>query len=283
MIVNFLVFLYFRDDTLLLGTLPLQSHLALNSRCSRDSRDLSLKMTTRQTTFDHPADYESGPQPTNGTKSHISPVFSCAPVLEPFNITLKQLLRGYPALFHAVNGHPTENHGVVGPARRLDGAAVGAFVFSTAAIDKPKLLLVQRAATETSAPSLWEVPGGAVEHGDSSVLTAVARELWEEAGLVTDRIVARIGDGQEFMTRAGRRICKWSFEVEVKDGCCLSEDQMGSVVRLDPDEHQHYVWATEEEVMARKVGQLELPFTDGEQEKKIWEAFVERRRRKPEN
>jgi hypothetical protein len=48
-------------------------------------------------------------------------------------------------------------------------------------------------------------------------------------------------------------------------------------VKLDPTEHQNYVWAAEEEVKARKVGDVNLKFTTGELEAVVLEAFRARR------
>ena len=44
-------------------------------------------------------------------------------------------------------------------------------------------------------------------------------------------------------------------------------------VKLDPKEHQRFVWATEEEVRARKVGNLEIQFTTTDLEATVLEAF----------
>lgn len=133
-----------------------------------------------------------------------------------------------------------------------DGCASGALVFD--ALDR--ILLVQRASHD-SMPNLWEVPGGAVDPEDPSVLHACARELWEEAGLTVTHIKGVVPDGfggkpgAVFTNRTGKVFyCKFSFEVDVLEG---------QEVRLDPNEHQDFVWATAEEVRERKVGEREIP------------------------
>ncbi|KAI9785994.1 MAG: hypothetical protein M1839_008260 [Geoglossum umbratile] len=143
----------------------------------------------------------------------------------------------------------------------------GALVF-----DAGRILLVQRAAGD-SMPSLWETPGGGCDAEDASILHGVARELYEEAGLTAASIGPPVGGGHFFRTRSGKQVCKLSFLVDVERG-------PGGMLRvkLDPDEHQNYVWAAEEEVRTGKVGDVELKFTMDEQEAVVLEAFRVRRR-----
>lgn len=44
-------------------------------------------------------------------------------------------------------------------------------------------------------------------------------------------------------------------------------------VKLDPVEHQRFIWASEEEVRTRKVGDVELEFTSRDLEDTVLEAF----------
>ena len=143
--------------------------------------------------------------------------------------------------------------------------ANGAMVFD---FSSPKRILLLQRAAHDSMPNRWEVPGGACDREDESILHSVARELWEEAGLVATSIGPQIGDGQMFLTRSGKIVCKFHFLVEAEKGPNGRLD-----VKLDPNEHQNYVWATEEEVKARTVRQLELNFTTREQEAAVLRAF----------
>ncbi|KAI1134876.1 NUDIX hydrolase domain-like protein [Hypoxylon sp. FL0543] len=177
------------------------------------------------------ADAPSGSAPSAPT------TFTSSPSLASF----KQPMRAY------LEGHP-----------EFDGIAVGAFVFNP----DGKLLLVQRAAHD-SLPSLWEIPGGACDFDDESLLHAVARELWEESGLRAKSIVTLIGEGVPFFIRGNRRMCKYSFLVEVD----------GYEVKLDPNEHQAYLWVTEEEARAGKCGEVEFKYTFNEQRDAVYEAF----------
>lgn len=145
----------------------------------------------------------------------------------------------------------------------LGGLATSALVFlpraaAAAADGADRLLLIQRAAHD-SMPNKWEPPGGAADPEDPSVLHACARELFEEAGLVASRVLRVVGDGDDvdgdygsagmvFMNRSGTRLfVKFCFEVEVEAGAGADGDGR-PVVRLDANEHQDWVWATEEEV-----------------------------------
>jgi 8-oxo-dGTP pyrophosphatase MutT (NUDIX family) len=147
--------------------------------------------------------------------------------------------------------------------------ATGSLVFDGSTPER--ILLIQRAAHD-SIPSRWEIPGGSCDKEDPSILHGVARELWEEAGLTAASIGPQVGDGHFFLSRSGRLVCKFSFLVDAEKGTGGKLD-----VKLDPSEHQNYVWATEEEVKARKVGDVELKFTSREQEAVVLEAFRTRR------
>ena len=142
-----------------------------------------------------------------------------------------------------------------------------ALVFDNETSMEPRVLLIQRSACDTM-PHLWEVPGGSVDDDDKSILHAVARELWEEAGLTATKIGRLVGAPQIFAVPSGKEFCKFTFLVEVEQ---ISED--GLKVKLDPMEHEKFVWATEGEMRAGKVGNVELEFTSWEVEQTVLEAF----------
>jgi 8-oxo-dGTP pyrophosphatase MutT (NUDIX family) len=148
--------------------------------------------------------------------------------------------------------------------------ATGALVFDDSNFYAPRILLIQRSAND-SMPGRWEIPGGGVDDDDESILHAVARELWEESALTAVSIGPLVGDPHFFRSRSGKRVCKFNFLVETKS----AEGTMD--VKLDPEEHQSFVWATEGEVRARKVGDLELEFTTTDLEATVLEAFRTKR------
>jgi 8-oxo-dGTP pyrophosphatase MutT (NUDIX family) len=142
--------------------------------------------------------------------------------------------------------------------------ATGAIVFDQS--DPKRVLLIQRASND-SMPNLWETPGGGCDAEDQTVLHSVARELWEEAGLVAKLIGPPVGDGYVFNTRTSKAVRKLNFIVKVDAG------DAGIAVRLDPLEHQNFLWATEQEIKDGNAGKTKLEFTTADQKAVILEAF----------
>ena len=168
--------------------------------------------------------------------------------LEPWNITAKDwLLRN-------------REHNA------YDGVATGTIVFNS----KGQVLLIQRASHD-SLPNRWEFPGGAVDDDDPTILHAAARELWEEAGLVAKRFTHVISEtpdqrpGEIFRNRTKTKtFIRFTFSVEVE-----SCDE----VKLDPNEHQDFAWASEEEVREQKICSREVPMTRSSVQALFMQAF----------
>jgi 8-oxo-dGTP pyrophosphatase MutT (NUDIX family) len=148
------------------------------------------------------------------------------------------------------------------------------------------LLLIQRAHND-SMPLRWETPGGAVDREDPTVLYGMARELWEEAGLKAKHVIREVGPyGFFFFTRRGVKVHKFSFEVEVETatekGASAMKTADGELtlptVTLS-DEHEGFMWVTEEECRAHKVGDVEFKFTHLDQEQTVLEGFRARKER----
>lgn len=145
--------------------------------------------------------------------------------------------------------------------------ATSALVLDTRDASNPRVLLLQRAASDDD-PNLWEPPGGACDDDDDTILHAAARELWEEAGLQAARIAGPVGGPYFFTLDDGKKVCQFNFAVELRmEGAPLSK------VKLDPEEHQRFVWATEFEIKSRKAGDIELEFTRDEVERTVLLAF----------
>ena len=100
--------------------------------------------------------------------------------------------------------------------------AVGACIFAPL-VDRqsgtasPRLLLIQRAATERGFLNRWEVPGGSAEVGDPTLVHSVAREVFEETGLRLTRFLRAIGNGIQFTTGKNATWMKLTFEIEVQE------------------------------------------------------------------
>lgn len=131
--------------------------------------------------------------------------------------------------------------------KQYTNLVVSSFIFasSTLTTPAPRLLIVQRAASERSFPNLWEVPGGSCEVSDPTILHSLARETFEETGLRLTRFCRQIGSGVEFVTgyeARERRWCKLSFEIEVAelDGntmCCGKFGDHGKVATKEDTGH----------------------------------------------
>lgn len=176
----------------------------------------------------------------------------------------------YPAQLELYNVNMAEWYRRTGET--CAGLATSSFIFDAAG----RLLSIQRAKHD-SMPCLWEVPGGAVDPEDPSLMRAAAREIFEETGLVAKNIVRLVlppaninaEGGSYFTNRNGTRTyCRFSFEVEVADG---------AEVKLDPDEHQDFLWVTEEQVRKQRFGEREIPVTNEHMAGLILEAFAQRR------
>jgi len=178
--------------------------------------------------------------------------YTYQPSLKPFDIPVKAYLDQHP---------------------EYDAIAGGALIFDP----QGRLLIMQRAAHD-SMPNRWETPGGAIDFDDVSILHGVAREVFEEAGLRTSKVLRQIGPGDGhtvFSSTKGLKICKFTFEVEVESTL---------VVKLDPEEHQDFLWVTEEECRKHRVERegevVEFLFTRQGQEDTILEGFRLRKEEK---
>jgi 8-oxo-dGTP pyrophosphatase MutT (NUDIX family) len=165
------------------------------------------------------------------------------------------------------------------PSAYYQYIATGALVFDRSSPSSsppgPRILLIQRAEGD-SMPGRWEIPGGGCDDDDASILHAVARELWEEAGLQAARVGPLVGTPHVFVSRSGKLVGKFNFLVEAA-GEPTADGRWD--VTLDPVEHQRFVWASEEEVRARRAvgGDVELSFTARHLEETVLEAFRLRR------
>ena len=76
--------------------------------------------------------------------------------------------------------------------KTYDKIVIGALIFKQHSADSTKILLLKRAAHEDYYPNVFEIPGGKVEGTDSTILDAVKREVFEEAGLAVDEVVGTV-------------------------------------------------------------------------------------------
>lgn len=171
--------------------------------------------------------------------------YTLAPHLEYFNIPIAEFAAARP---------------------EFESFGVGGYIFaqdadrpSETGSPSPRLLLLQRALTD-SMPGCWEGPGGASEpEEDGTLFDGVVREVLEETGLHVSRVVELVAvDSWTHKSRTTGekfRIAKYFFMVEVHEGVRLSPDGSQQPVpaeeipvRLEASEHQAFDWATEEDV-----------------------------------
>lgn len=147
----------------------------------------------------------------------------------------------------------------------------GTLVFRTGPSGQLQVLLLRRAATDTF-PLRWEIPCGGLSAPDVSPLACAVRELWEETGLHASHIQCTVGmitlpehlprdkDIDQAETQDGDDTClvslwaegqRWHVLTVIVD---VQEDLNGdgvdgkSIVRLRPEEHEAWMWVTEEQV-----------------------------------
>ncbi|KAJ6439231.1 Histone-fold protein [Purpureocillium lavendulum] len=169
-------------------------------------------------------------------------------------------------------------HTYIASHPEFDAVLTGAVVFARDPDSGARrILLLQRAAHDTM-PLRWEVPGGACDFEDPSMLHGLARELWEETRLVLQHVRAQVPpkqgaadrgmgpqeNGAVFSSPAGLRIIKHTFLVDV---------EAPVEIVLDPNEHAQFLWATEEEFRMGKVGNVSLEIAMEHQAATIIEAF----------
>ena len=90
-----------------------------------------------------------------------------------------------------------------------------------------KFLLIERVLSDFMG-GFVEIPSGTVEAGED-LLTALAREVQEETGLLVISVLEYLG-AFDYRSSSGKKTRHFNFLVEVKEG----------EIKLDPAEHQAY-------------------------------------------
>ncbi|CAO2649983.1 Nn.00g012750.m01.CDS01 [Neocucurbitaria sp. VM-36] len=140
-------------------------------------------------------------------------------------------------------------------------------------------LLVKRAKSDSYAQK-WERPAGCLSILDSMVLSCAVRELMEETGLHASYIHCPVGlsktpeasldgwgidpqdEGAELeagdeslmvsFQESGKRWGVLTVIVDVEEDLCEMDQHGGSVIKVDPEEHEEWIWMTEEQVRSGK-------------------------------
>jgi len=140
-------------------------------------------------------------------------------------------------------------------------------VASAVVICSNRVLLLQRAA-HAFQPLLWEIPGGRCESWDESIIASAARELWEESGLVANKVVDVVGKYEWLDQGEVWRKVTFLIDVEHNDQS-IKQPQ----VNIDLKEQASFIWATEEDVIANKYDSISFSWTSDEQKQTVINAF----------
>jgi len=92
-----------------------------------------------------------------------------------------------------------------------------------------KFLLLERVPSD-SMGGFVGIPSGTVEAGED-LLTALAREVQEETGLLVIAVLEYLGSF-DWISSSGKKTRHFNFFVEVEDG----------EIKLNPTEHQAHYW-----------------------------------------
>ncbi len=92
-----------------------------------------------------------------------------------------------------------------------------------------KFLLIERVPSDFMG-GFVEIPSGTVEAGEN-LLTALAREVQEETGLLVTAVLEYLGSF-DYRSSSDKKTRHFNFLVEVKEG----------EIKLSPSEHQAYYW-----------------------------------------
>jgi 8-oxo-dGTP pyrophosphatase MutT (NUDIX family) len=190
------------------------------------------------------------------TQSSLPPFeLSGSQTLVQFQVTVQQYLTSHPDLHQLV---------------------ASAMVFHS-----DRILLVQRSPDEIGHANCWETPGGSCDREDATVLHSAARELFEETGLHVTRFNHQVGEGLRFETGSGNQRKQWvkfSFDVDIGEAKgTVTQEQLGEFIKLDPLEHQQWLWVTEHEIWSSRAGKVDLKFVSPELRLIILEGFAGRK------
>jgi 8-oxo-dGTP pyrophosphatase MutT (NUDIX family) len=153
----------------------------------------------------------------------------------------------------------------------IDGSSdkpISHIVASAVVIFSNRVLLLQRAA-HAFQPLLWELPGGRCESGDGNIIASAVRELWEESRLVANKVIDVVGK-YEWLDH-GEIWRKVTFLMDVEHDASNGSEQ--PQVTLDPKEQENFLWATKEDVITNKCGDISLSWTSDEQRQTVLDAF----------
>jgi 8-oxo-dGTP pyrophosphatase MutT (NUDIX family) len=153
---------------------------------------------------------------------------------EPFRTSLVQALRAFERRSHAVADTHRRAAVALAVVAEGAGAAIDGLPQHAAPSERAALLLTRRAASLSSHPGQWALPGGRVEPGETAEAAAL-RELHEEVGLVVGAAQV-LGCLDDFTTRSGFVITPVVVWAGTGDVLVLNPGEVASVHRIPVEE-----------------------------------------------
>jgi 8-oxo-dGTP pyrophosphatase MutT (NUDIX family) len=143
---------------------------------------------------------------------------------------------------------------------------IGRVVSSCLIFQDNTVLLLERTKWKPAQTATWEIPGGLCDASDQTLLHSAARETLEETGLNVKRFNHQVGSGYRIEVKkhsknGPRTFLKVVFDADIEEA--ISGD--GNFTHRVPRrafrlsrEHSRWTWATEEQVRAERVGEIDL-------------------------
>ncbi|GFF50641.1 hypothetical protein IFM61606_06192 [Aspergillus udagawae] len=201
--------------------------------------------------------------------------FEFSPQLAKFNVPIAEFFASNPQYTEFITGAYIFSNGTDG------GVDIQTF---TRTNSEPRVLLLQRSLTDDYG-GCWEGPGGSCEHTDSTLLSALVREVFEESGLHVSRVLdlVAVEDWDSGYTAQGKakKAVKYSFLVDVHERALRAQQGASGweqQVTIAPEEHEQFQWGTEEQVRKGTETQEERFRFCGEEGSNFLKAFEAFRR-----
>lgn len=212
--------------------------------------------------------------------------FEVSPHLAQYNIPIAEFFASTTEYTQFITGAYIFSSGRHPSYYNTEPSATAAIIVSEVADNfPPRVLLLQRSLSDDYG-GYWEGPGGSCEQTDATVLSALAREVFEESGLQVSRILdlVAIEDWECGKTSEGKptKAVKLLFLVDVHERDQQLQQQHRSElgwehrVKLAPGEHEQFQWGTEVEVREgtkREKGRFRFCGEEGSNFLKAFKVF----------
>ena len=130
-----------------------------------------------------------------------------------------------------------------------DKVVIGALIIKPDAQGKPGILMLKRAAHETIYPNIYEIPGGKVEDTDATILDAVKREVFEEAGMEVTEVIGSVNSfdyalEKKVLDDTGSETSAWYTSLQLNFVCQVARHNL----TVNGEEHSEGKFVSRSEV-----------------------------------